>query len=214
VKITIATAYQPLPQIMFCGICLAQSWLAAHNTRKENMNFSKASVLIALISAACLSFGDYGQVQAQTTNPSSMSGSVTQTGTAARGTPEYEQIRQFVLSHPGIKVDPSYAQNLFRNPSSYPPSITAVLAAPVNSSADLKRINLSAAITAPSPPVPLPSGTFTQGATYTITISNAGETQTWGYEYEIDSSGSGGWQLESYGIYPTSKGPNRPVGGN
>ena len=132
-------------------------------------------------------------VMAGSVSTSSVQGSITRSGTAVKGTPAYEAIRNFL-----VQSTTAGQHTQLANRSSAPATFSVSLTSRFSTQADAR----SAAIVGGSPPVPLPGGTHQAGDTFSVSSCGGGSSETWNYEWVATSSG-GGWVLQSYSFART-----------
>lgn len=156
------------------------------------MKFSARSIGNSLIAAA-LVLGLNGAATAQTTSSSAVFGAITKTHTLLKGSPAYENVRQFVVGSTNNEVHRSLA-----DPGSSPAWLVVQNTYQLKSATDVAR-----AQDAPGPPVSLPGGEHNPGDTITVSSCGGGNgsmfLQTWGYTWSATGSGQGGgWVLTTY----------------
>lgn len=143
------------------------------------MKLSKLSATLAFIFAATFVMGQSAQAQTQTETQNTVSGKLTQTGIALKGTSDYETIRQFILSRPS-----RFAKftEVLGDVRTAPPSFQTSLTSAVHSAADFGHIQPEGVPNpVPGPLTPPPSGNHAVGDTYTVTSTSGGYTQEWDY---------------------------------
>jgi len=123
----------------------------------------------------------------------SVRGSITRSGEAVKGTPEYESILQFLVQ---TTADNQHESLVDRR--STPQEFSVSLTSHFSTSGAIP----AAPIVGGDPPVPLPGGTHNSGDTFSVTACGGGTTETWVYVWESDNGG--GWILQSYSYARTT----------
>jgi hypothetical protein len=155
------------------------------------MKFSAKAAWTGIV-AVSMAFTLWGSAQAQTA-ASSVQGALTRNSTVLRGTPAYENIRQFIVGSTNKEVHAS-----LDDPRSSPAWFVVKSTSQFKSAADIAR-----AQDAPGPPVSLPGGAHNPGDTITVSSCSGGSgsafLQTWGYTWSPTGAGEGGgWVLTTY----------------
>jgi len=111
---------------------------------------------------------------------------VTRMNTVSRGTPAYEDVRQFILKHSKASQHAS-----LDNVRTWPVSFTIASKTSMSAGDFVEAQDIS------GPPTPLPpNGNI--GDTITISACSRGISESWSYAWGLTSTGGYGWVLQDY----------------